>query len=519
MKEAAFTVTFEGKVLFCNSQFGEFVKRPINQILGHQLNEFVDPANRSAADSVLLNAKEHPVRQRLVFAAPDGCLTPAHISANVLNQPDGLSICVVATDLTELENSTEMIQQLRRQQEALQAANEDLASTEEVLRVQNEKLAASQLELDRTRARYQNLFETAPDGYIGTSEDGIIQEANQAAIRMFCCTAAELKGSPFSVLLPIVERNAYIQRLADIKAGATPPSIWEMELKRPGCQPFWASVTIAASRNEENNIVGLRWLIRDVSESKRQEVEIVQAKDELEQRVRERTEELAVRVEQLRVLTGELTLAEQRERSRLAKVLHDHLQQLLVAAKFQVAVLGRTEDDIVKKAVRELEELINDSIAASRSLTSELSPPILHGGGLNAGLEWLSKWIADKQYFSVDLEMDAHAPLPETTKILLFESTRELLLNAVKHSNTHSAKVSLRTADNLLQLIVSDEGTGFDPQRMPSAGESGRGFGLFSIRERLGLIGGQMEIESAPGKGSRFVLSVPLNQSAASAYR
>jgi PAS domain-containing protein len=136
---------------------------------------------------------------------------PAHVSANVLNQPDGLSICVVATDLTELENSTEMIQRLRRQQEALQASNEELAATEEELRVQNEELTASRLELDRTRARYQDLFETAPDGYIGTDEEGIIQEVNQAAGRMFGHNAAELKGNPFSALLPISERKAYIE--------------------------------------------------------------------------------------------------------------------------------------------------------------------------------------------------------------------------------------------------------------------------------------------------------------------
>ena len=67
MKEAAFTVTFDGKILFCNAQFGEFVKRPMEQILGHSLREFVDPANRSAADALLTVAQEQPVKQRLVF--------------------------------------------------------------------------------------------------------------------------------------------------------------------------------------------------------------------------------------------------------------------------------------------------------------------------------------------------------------------------------------------------------------------------------------------------------------------
>ncbi len=105
-------------------------------------------------------------------------------------------------------------------------------------------------------------------------------------------------------------------------------------------------------------------------------------------------------------MTGELTLAEQRERSRLAKVLHDHLQQLLVAAKFRLTILGRGEDDIVKKATKEVEDLIDESILASRNLTAELSPPILHEAGLNAGLQWLARRMADKHGLFVDLAVE-----------------------------------------------------------------------------------------------------------------
>ena len=364
MKEAAFTVTFEGKILYCNAQFGEFVKRPTEQILGRLLQEFVDPSNLSEADSLLISVQDQPVKQRLVFADAEGCSIPAHISANVLAQPDELSICVVATDLTDLENSTEMIQRLRQQQEQLQAANKELAANAETIK---------------------------------------------------------------------------------------------------------------------------------------------RANDELEERVRERTV-------QLRALASELTLTEQRERKRLAKVLHDHLQQLLVAAKCQVEVLGRDERDTVKNAVREISELIDESITASRSLTAELSPPVLHEGGLNAGLEWLAKWMADKQHLHVDLEMDAIEPLTEDTNILLFESVRELLLNAVKHSKTHSVRVSLKSAEGLLQLVVSDEGIGFDPKTLSPARAPSRGFGLLSIAERLQLLGGRVEIDSSPGKGSRFVLHVPVTQ-------
>ena len=188
------------------------------------------------------------------------------------------------------------------------------------------------------------------------------------------------------------------------------------------------------------------------------------------------------------------------------------LKSMSGVLKLHTAVLGRNERDKVKKATREITELIDESIAACRSLTAELSPPILHEGGLNAGMEWLARWMAHKQHLHVDLEMDTIEPLTEATNVLLFESVRELLLNAVKHAKTHSVRVRLRSAEGLLQLVVSDEGIGFDPKTLPPAGESGGGFGLFSITERLQLIGGKVQIDSSPGKGSRFVLSVPVTQ-------
>jgi len=118
--------------------------------------------------------------------------------------------------------------------------------------------------------------------------------------------------------------------------------------------------------------------------------------------------------------------------------------------------------------------------------------------------------MADTQGLFVDLELKESEPLPEDLKVLLFESVRELLFNVVKHANTRSAVVNLRHFDGSLQVTVSDQGVGFDPTAMPAAGEEGAGFGLFSICERLELMGGTFEIGSSLGQGSRFVLTLPI---------
>jgi CheY-like chemotaxis protein len=219
------------------------------------------------------------------------------------------------------------------------------------------------------------------------------------------------------------------------------------------------------------------------------------------------------RTVQLRALAGELTLVEQRERKRLAKVLHDHLQQLLVGARFRTSVLMRSRSPMVREMGEELEDLLGEAIAASRSLTTELCPPILHDADLASALKWLVDWMRSKHGLTVLLRADDDLPVVvEDVKVLLFESVRELLFNAVKHAETGSASVAAQSLDNRLWLTVADQGVGFDPKAVNPPGEHGGGFGLFSIRERLALIGGMMEIESSPGKGSRFVLSVPLGE-------
>jgi signal transduction histidine kinase len=154
--------------------------------------------------------------------------------------------------------------------------------------------------------------------------------------------------------------------------------------------------------------------------------------------------------------------------------------------------------------------LLSQSIARSRSLTVQLSPPVLYETGLAAALEWLGRHVQETLGLVVEVEAAAGAePESEDLRILLFEAVRELLFNVVKHAGTSRAHVSTSTAaDGCVHLVVSDQGAGFDPAR-PTAGDQAGGFGLFSIRERLEVLGGRMEVRAAPGLGTRVTIVAP----------
>ena len=217
------------------------------------------------------------------------------------------------------------------------------------------------------------------------------------------------------------------------------------------------------------------------------------------------------RAKQLRALAIDLTRTEQRERRRLGEVVHDHLQQLLVGARFQIRGLrSRIRDGALEEKLDQVEATLDEALRTARTLTIELSPPAFHEKGLAAGLVWLKRYVEEKHGLVVQLETDEEVePATDEVRLFVFDVVRELLLNISKHAGVQRAFVRLSRSGTNLILTVSDAGVGIDVARLSAGADTSGGFGLFSARERLGHLGGSMEVESAPGKGARFTLLVP----------
>jgi signal transduction histidine kinase len=244
------------------------------------------------------------------------------------------------------------------------------------------------------------------------------------------------------------------------------------------------------------------------------------AKQQADLALRARTAELAQalhalerQADQLRALTSELTLAEQRERRRLAEVLHDGLQQLLLAARLRMVEVEDGAVPVRREAAEAVIALLEEAMETSRSLTLELSPPILYTGGLLPALQWLARWMGQTHHLAVTLQGGGgeRAHLEESTTVLLLQSVRESLFNVVKHAQVATARITLEVQGPALFIQIADDGAGFDPAALRGAGGPSDGFGLFSVRERLELLGGRLEIHSAPGQGTRVGLVVPLH--------
>jgi PAS domain S-box-containing protein len=377
------------------------------------------------------------------------------------------------------------------------------------LELQNDELRQLQKDLEASRNEYLSLYNSAPVGFVTVNSEGRIVRANPEARELLAGPKGFLAGEIFIRLIDPVDWAAYNQILQKIRPGTSEVFDLRMYGKHGGL--FHARIQARYGRDEGDGSRLWYFAVSDISKEKEAEAVLRRSNDELNRLVRDRSQKLRQRTEQLSRFSSQLTLAEQRERRRLGKIIHDHLQQLLVGTKIQLEILAEKIGNDRKQDFEKVHKLLLDSIATSRSLSAQLTPHILYERGLGPGLEWLAQTMADTYRLDIEVRVDPNVSVEsEDLKVLLFESVRELLFNVVKHARTSSARIHMSmTDDDLLQITVSDEGTGFHQKETLKNLFQGDRFGLFSIRERLELLGGSMTIDSSPANGTNIHLRVP----------
>jgi len=331
---------------------------------------------------------------------------------------------------------------------------------------------------------------------------------NHGAEELYGWKVAEAAGRPIhrllSSALPLSEEEFHRQLIENGR--------WQGEIRQTTKD---GQAVIVESRmvtlTEEFGCILVLETNRDVTERRAIHEKVCRLAEELEDRVKDRTKELLQSQTLLRQLASELTIAEQRERRRLATDLHDYLAQLLVCARLKVAQSrGRMEDSEVESWLGESDDILQQALTYTRSLVAQLTPMALHEFGLAAALKWLADQMRQQYRLSVqvDVQQGMSVTLPEDQSVLIFQSIRELLINVAKHARIDQASVRMEQRDGRLVIAVIDEGLGSDTTTSPPPTSSK--FGLFSIGERMRALGGTFEFRSIHGKGTTATLTLPL---------
>lgn len=356
--------------------------------------------------------------------------------------------------------------------------------------------------LHDTGITYQSLVEISTEAMVALDPDGTVRYWNPAAQRLLwpgverpAVNFVDLAASPEA----IGELRAGLARLLDPEA--TQAHV-ETTLRGADGSIFPAEVSLLARRSDLGIAVAL---VEDISDRK-----------STERTLQEAAATIRTRARLLQELTLELTEAEQRERRRLAVLLHDHLQQLLVAAKLNLAHYLQNQEaekpPLVATAIGQLDE----AVQASRSLAVEISPPVLERGGLFAALQWLREAKLAKYGLRIEVVIDAELEPEPAIRDLLFQAVRELLFNVVKHAGTDQALILVSASGpDGIRVEVRDRGSGCDPDTILKKQPGQTGFGLFSISQRLDAIGGKLSVECPAEGGTSVVIISPLRREGA----
>lgn len=339
--------------------------------------------------------------------------------------------------------------------------------------------------------KFHKAFQASPDPIaISTLERGKLLEVNEAFVKLLGYSREELfDGST-------VELG--IWRSPDLRARI-------MEELREHGRVRNAEMEFVRKSGE----VGCALFSAELMELNGETVMVTAAKDITDRRRTER--KLEESRSWLQSLAAEMAVLEERERRRLAAALHDHVVQNLALAKIRLSKATRSGPGAAGETMNEVVVLLDEAIADTRNLVFEISPPVLHDLGFEPALTWLAERIAERHGLDVRVSAEAEPDgLREPVKIVLFQAVREVLINAVKHAGATRVDVSLTRRNGAVRVEISDDGHGFDAKALASGPGTGGGFGLFSIGERLEALGGSLEVDSVPGRGTRVALGAPL---------
>ena len=369
--------------------------------------------------------------------------------------------------------------------------------TEEIdaLRRKIARLEKAEAARRESEEKYRNVVESTRDLIFIVSEKGVYTYINPQFERVTGYSVRDLLGQPFTFLVAPEHIEATIRRFKKgIRGEDTPP--YEADLLHRNGERIPVEFLVTTRYDPAGRAIGRFGIGRDITERRRAE------------------ETLKHQSRQLRFLSAKLSEAEESERKRIARELHDQVGQNLTVVGINLSILKSAllgaGTDKLRTRLEDSMVLVEEITEFTRGLMGDLRPPDMDLLGLAASIGWYGERFAMRTGVDVTVEGEEIRPRPTPDiENNLFRIVQEVLTNIGKHARASSAKIRIGVRDGMLRLVIADDGIGFEPSPAPKADARG-GWGLMNMTERAEAIGGRFLIESEIGKGTSVTVEVPL---------
>jgi PAS domain S-box-containing protein len=407
------------------------------------------------------------------------------------------------------------IKQLLATHEALASCiiDDREACTDKITQSILDELPVLRLNADKAIGLLASIVDSSDDAIVSKTLEGVITSWNRGAERLFGYTAKEAIGQPISMIIPLERLDEETRILARLRQGEPIEHFDTVRVRKDGTK-VEISLSISPVRDAAGKIIGASKIARDITGRKRIERQLSESEqrfrtlaDALDTQVQFRTQELRRRnaeilqqSDQLRDLSGRLMLAQDEERRRISRELHDSAGQHLAALGMGLA---RIEDDAkrdparLSKGIKDAQDLIQDLTREIRTTSYLLHPPMLDESGLSSALRWYIDGLAERSGLSIELNIpDNLERLAPEVELAIFRLVQECLTNIHRHSGSKTAVIRIAREANKIYAEVQDHGKGISQERLAEVQSQGAGVGIRGMRERVRQSHGELTVDS-----------------------
>lgn len=358
--------------------------------------------------------------------------------------------------------------------------------------------------LRQSEERYRTLAEASPDLIYIIDKSDRIQYMNSYAAAFLDFPTSEVIGQQREHYFSGSPHNHQIKNLGKVLEKGE--NVYAESENIIGSRVTWLGTWLVPLRDASGTISEVLGVSRDITARKQAEFEILHSRDQLEERVKERTAELISSQDLLRQLTSQLVSAQEEERRRISRELHDEAGHALITLKYSLAsFLSEIPENLsgLRQRISDAMDISDRMMTQIRALAHSLRPPVLEVGGINLSLKDYCEEFTERTGLSVQYSGVEIPNLPDEIGLSLYRFVQESLTNILKHANATKVNIRLQYRKEKIELSVADNGEGMDVNAQTG------GIGLLGVKERFNLIGGNIKINSQRGRGVKTIANVP----------